>query len=52
MLAGRLIGVGDEVGLALALVKRVRDLLWGLPALLAWQLTEGRRLWRQRTGPA
>jgi putative membrane protein len=50
LLAGRLIGVGDEVGLALALVKRVRDLIWGVPALLAWQYAEGRRLWRRGAG--
>lgn len=51
MLAGGLLGVPDEVALALALVKRVRDLIWGVPALIAWHLTEGRRLWSRGGEP-
>ena len=43
MLAGALVGVADEVGLSIALVKRLRDLIWGAPALVAWWLFEGRR---------
>lgn len=36
--------IPPEVALAMALVKRVPDLVLGLPALLAWQALEGRRL--------
>jgi len=45
---GGLIGLGPELGLSLALVKRVRELLVGLPGLLAWQIEEGRFLLRRR----
>ncbi len=48
VLAGGLVGLGPEVALALSLVRRVRDLMLGLPALLAWQVAEGRLLWRRR----
>lgn len=48
MLLGGLIGLSPELGLALSLVKRVRILLLGLPALLAWQIAEGRRLLKTR----
>jgi putative membrane protein len=37
-------GVPAEVALAMALIKRVPDLVLGIPALLAWQALEGRRL--------
>jgi putative membrane protein len=37
-------GVPAEVALAMALIKRVPDLVFGLPALLGWQALEGRRL--------
>ncbi len=40
------LGLAPETGLALSLAKRVRELLMGVPALLAWQWLEGRRLWR------
>ena len=49
---GAMIGIGPELALALSLVKRVRELVLGLPALLAWQLAEGKRLWRHRPPPA
>ena len=45
IIIGGLIGLGPEVSLALSLTKRVRDLLLGLPGLIAWQIAEGRRLW-------
>ena len=44
LLIGGLLGLSPEMALALSLVKRVRDLLLGLPGLLAWQLSEGRVL--------
>ena len=37
-------GVPPEVALALALVKRIAELVLGVPGLLAWQALEGRRL--------
>jgi len=43
---GRMLGLPPEVGLAVSLVKRVRELALGLPGLLAWPVAEGRRLWR------
>jgi putative membrane protein len=37
-------GVPAEVALGLALVKRIPDLVLGVPSLMAWQALEGRRL--------
>ena len=45
MLLGEMLGLPPEMGLALSLVKRVRDLLLGIPALLGWQAQESGRLW-------
>lgn len=42
--AGAIFGVPAEVALAMALIKRVPDLVLGIPSLLAWQALEGRRL--------
>jgi putative membrane protein len=47
---GGLFGISAADSLALALAKRVRELLLGLPGLLAWQLAEGRRLLLRRRG--
>ncbi len=44
LLFGTMMGLSPEVALALSLVRRVRQLLVGVPALLAWQIYEGRRL--------
>jgi len=44
LLFGSLLGLGPELALALALARRVRDFLVFVPALVAWQLSEGRRL--------
>lgn len=49
MLLTALLGLGPETGLILSLVKRVRELALGVPALVSWQWTEGRR-WRARPG--
>lgn len=35
---GYLLGLGSDVALALSLAKRMREILFGLPALAAWQL--------------
>jgi len=39
--AATAVGVGPEIALALALVRRVRELGGGVPALVAWQVEEG-----------
>lgn len=44
VLLGALFGISPEVALALSLIKRVCHLLLGLPALLAWHFSEGKRL--------
>ena len=48
LLVGGFIGLSPETALALALARRVRDLVIFLPPLLAWQAIEGRRLLRGR----
>jgi len=35
---GYLLGLGSDVAIALSLAKRMREILFGLPALAAWQL--------------
>jgi putative membrane protein len=44
LLFGHLAGVGGDVALSLALVKRMRELLLGIPALLSWHWVETRHL--------
>ena len=41
---GHWLGIGPDVALALSLAKRMRELLLGVPVLVAWQLHEGRHL--------
>lgn len=41
---GTLLGLPADVLIALSLVKRLRDVGFGLPALLSWQWTEAHRL--------
>ena len=36
-------GVGAEIGLAVSLLKRGRDVVVGVPMLLIWQALEGKR---------
>lgn len=45
------IGIPPQIGVALSLVKRVRELSLGVPALLFWQGLELQRLRRQPPGP-
>lgn len=40
---GALLGVNGELALALSLAKRMREILFGAPALLSWYWIEGRR---------
>ena len=42
-------GIPPDQALALSLVKRVADLVLGVPALIAWQLLEGERLRRNHS---
>jgi putative membrane protein len=51
ILLGASFGLTPETALALSLLKRARDLTIGLPALVAWQLIEGGRVWRRIAGP-
>jgi putative membrane protein len=46
MVLGYLAGVSGEVALSLALVTRMREILFGVPALLSWQWTEAH--WMRR----
>jgi putative membrane protein len=43
-----LFGIGPDSAIALSMVKRVRELLVGLPGLIAWQWAEGRQMLRRR----
>jgi len=43
LLFGQLAGVGSDVALSLALVKRMREIATGVPALVSWQWFEMRR---------
>lgn len=47
VLFGHLVGIGNDVALSLSLAKRVREVLFGVPALLSWQWFEGRMLHRR-----
>jgi putative membrane protein len=44
---GAVFGLGPEIALALSLLKRAREVLLAVPALLAWKLIE-LRAWRRR----
>ena len=44
ILVGQLLGVPPETAIALSMVKRARELIVGIPGLIAWQWSEGRRL--------
>ena len=46
-----LFGAPPELGLAVSLLRRAREIIAGLPALLIWQLLEGGAMWN-RCAPA
>ena len=48
VLVGNLLGIPGETAFALSLIARVRELGFGIPGLIGWQLIEGRRLLRTR----
>lgn len=41
---GQSLGIGAEMAIAVSLVKRLREVLYGLASLASWQWLEGRRL--------
>jgi glycosyltransferase 2 family protein len=47
VLLGATFGLSPEMALAISLLKRMRDLVIGLPVLATWQAAEGGRLWRR-----
>lgn len=47
VVVGAMFGVSADALLALSLLKRARDLVLGLPPLLAWQFLEGNRFWHR-----
>jgi putative membrane protein len=47
VLFGQALGVSSELALSVSMVKRMREVLCGLPSLLSWQWLEGQRLRRQ-----
>jgi putative membrane protein len=49
LLIGSILGIPGDAAFAISLISRVRDLVVGIPAILAWQIIEGRRLWRARS---
>jgi putative membrane protein len=50
VLLGAAFGLPPEAALALSVLKRARDLVIGVPALLAWQTLESRRAMRHPPG--
>jgi putative membrane protein len=52
LLFGGLVGLTPEIALALALMRRARDLILFVPALLIWQWMEGKRLFQKQAARA
>jgi len=48
VMLGAMFGLAPEMALGLSLLKRGRDLVLGVPALLVWQVLESRRLLERR----
>ncbi|HLI13964.1 MAG TPA: lysylphosphatidylglycerol synthase domain-containing protein [Alphaproteobacteria bacterium] len=51
LLFGTMLGVPPGAALALSLAKRLRELATSVPAVAAWQIAEGRRIFRPRARP-
>lgn len=45
-----LLGIPGDMGMALAMIRRVRELAVGIPAIAVWQILEGNRLRRRARG--
>jgi putative membrane protein len=41
---GHILGIGAETAIAVSLVKRLREVVYGIASLVSWQWMEGRRL--------
>lgn len=48
LVVGGMLGIPGDIALALALIRRVRELAFGVPGLVGWQFTEGYHAWRAR----
>jgi len=48
VVVGALLGIPAPIALALSLIRRVRELSFGVPGVLTWQVVESRRAWRKR----
>lgn len=48
LMLGNVIGLPGEISLTLALIRRVRELSFGIPGLIAWQFAEGKHLFGSR----
>lgn len=51
MLFGLIYGLPPEAGLALSLIKRLREVLLGIPGIFVWQLIEGKHAWSRKKLP-
>jgi len=49
VLVGNLLGIPGDAAFALSLIARVRELILGIPGLIAWQVVEARRVLRARS---
>ena len=49
VVVGSMLGISAETALALAMIRRARELAFGLPGLLAWQWAEGRHWWKRHS---
>ena len=48
LLMGRLLGISDQMSMALALIRRVREVAFGLSGVIMWQWVEWRKLRKSR----
>jgi putative membrane protein len=44
LVVGQWLGVPPEISLAMSVLKRIRELIFGVPGLVAWQVVEARHL--------
>lgn len=51
LLFGLIYGLPPEQGLALSLIKRLREVLLGIPGIFAWQMIEGKQAWSRKKLP-
>src|SRR5712664_609047 len=49
VVVGNLLGIPGDAAFALSLIARVRELILGIPGLVAWQMIEARRVLRARS---